>query len=123
MRRKQNALPLRPAGAPNGKAATAAAATARRTAPDTPAPNVWRSVRLLHFYKLNWYITKKKKNKAGQEAAFSTSEETVRIHPFALRPEPRLPHPATLSRTLTLSERPGDICPEFIKDLWKHFSN
>ena len=26
---------------------------------------------------------KKKKKRAGQEAAFSTTEETVRIHPFA----------------------------------------
>lgn len=98
---------LSPAGASNCKAAAAMI----RRAPDILALNVWRSGPVFHIYKLSWYITKKKKKKVGQEAAFSTSEETVRIHPFAQMPKLCLPHPAALSRTLTLSASPGAICP------------
>lgn len=115
---KQNTRLLRPAGASNWKATEAAT----RTAPDKPALKIWRNGPLL-MYKLSWYITKRKKKQVGQEAAFWTSEETVRIHPCALMPKFLPPHPATLSRTLMLSESPGGIRPEFIRDLWKHFSN
>lgn len=96
--------------------------SSNRTDPDVQARTFGEAGRSLTF--INWAHTqRRKKKKVGQEAAFSTREETVRIHPFALMPELRLPHPATLSRTLTLSESPGGICPYFIKDLWKHFSN
>lgn len=63
------------------------------------------------FPFISWagYITEK--NKVGQEAAFSTSEETVRIHPFALMPKLRLPHPATLSRTHSDQRALGAFVP------------
>lgn len=77
--------------------------------PPPPAPHVGRSWPLLPIYKLSWYIAEK--NKVGQEAAFSTSEETVRIHPFALVPELRLPHPATLSRTHSYQRALGTFVP------------
>lgn len=105
-----------------------------RTAPDAPdsphphlAPHIGRSWPLLPIYRLSWYITEK--NKVGQEAAFSTSEETVKIHPFAPMPKFRLPHPATLSRTHshqralgafvpTLSRTHGNISLTEDKDLY-----